>query len=276
MRINASGFVLVGTATAASSASALTLYRDAADTELFIQNSTTGTGSNGFRILATGNNVFLTNKEAGYIAVETSDTERMRITAGGNVLIGTTTESPGGRLTVVTGSDEAVWTRISAGAAAANMISWNDANSGNNYFHGFNINSTGDAIGSIDYNRGAGLVRYNTTSDATLKNILGDSDGQRSLDILNTTRIREFAWKSDVNQKTQIGVIAQELHETFAGAVMVGGEQKDGKYRPWGVDKTAFTFHLIAGWQVHEKIIQEQQAIITQLQADVAALKGAK
>ena len=46
------------------------------------------------------------------------------------------------------------------------------------------------------------------------------------------------------------------------------------QYVPWAVDKTAFTFHLIAGWKAHEKIIQEQQAIIQQLQADVAALKA--
>jgi hypothetical protein len=41
------------------------------------------------------------------------------------------------------------------------------------------------------------------------------------------------------------------------------------------VDKTAFTFHLIAGWQVHEKLIQEQQQMIETLQAEVALLKGA-
>jgi hypothetical protein len=186
--------------------------------------------------------------------------EGMRITAGGNLCVGTTTSTPGGRLTVVTGSDEAVWTKTSAGASSANMISWNSADSGNNYFHGFNVNTAGDAIGSIDYNRAAGLVRYNTTSDATLKNIIGDFDGQRSLEILNTTRIREFAWKSDTEQKTQIGVIAQELYETYKGAVSVGGENDKGVYRPWGVDKTAFTFHLISGWQAHEKLIQELKA----------------
>jgi hypothetical protein len=209
-------------------------------------------------------------------------TERMRIDSSGNLCIGTTTSSPGGRLTVVTGSDEAVWTKTSAGASSANMISWNSADSGNNYFHGFNVNTAGDAIGSIDYNRAAGLVRYNTTSDATLKNIIGDSNGQRSLEILNTTRIREFAWKNDVNQKTQIGVIAQELHETYKGAVSVGGDiektDEEGnvttEYRPWGVDKTAFTFHLIAGWQAHEKLIQEQQALITDLTTRLTALEN--
>jgi hypothetical protein len=205
-----------------------------------------------------------------------SITERMRIDSSGNVCIGTTTSSPGGRLTVITGSDEAVWTRISAGASAANMVAWNDANSGNNYFHAFFTDAAANNVGNIDYNRGAGLVRYNTTSDATLKNILGDSDGKRSIEILNETRIREFAWKNDPTQKPQIGVIAQELHETFAGAVMVGGEQEDGKYRPWGVDKTAFTFHLIAGWQAHEKMIKELKELVEAQAVRIAELEGTK
>ena len=107
---------------------------------------------------------------------------------------------------------------------------------------------------------------------------------------MKSTKIREYAWKDDPTQKPQIGVIAQELFETYKGAVSVGGdiEKTDAQgnvtteYKPWAVDKTAFTFHLIAGWQAHEKIIQEMKAIIdtqastiTQMQADVAALKGA-
>jgi hypothetical protein len=212
---------------------------------------------------------------SNYIVLSDGDGNPRGIFDGsGNFCIGTTTSSPGGRLTVITGSDEAVWTKTSAGASSANMISWNSADSGNNYFHGFNVNTAGDAIGSIDYNRAGGLVRYNTTSDATLKNIIGDSNGQRSLEILNTTRIREFAWKSDAEQKTQIGVIAQELYETYKGAVSVGGENDKGEYRPWGVDKTAFTFHLIAGWQAHEKLIQEQQEVITTLTARITALEN--
>ena len=100
---------------------------------------------------------------------------------------------------------------------------------------------------------------------------------------MKSTKIREYAWKDDPTQKPQIGPIAQELYETFKGAVSVGGEKTEiddegnevTKYVPWSVDKTAFSFHLVAGWQAHEKIIQEQQALIIQLQADVAALKGA-
>jgi hypothetical protein len=208
------------------------------------------------------------------VTSDTAPTERMRITSSGNLLIGTTTESPGGRLTVITGSDEAVWSKNTAGASVATMLAWNNADSGNNYFHGFNVNTAGDAIGGIDYNRASNVVRYLTASDATLKNIIGDSNKQRSIEILNETKIREFAWKNDPTQKPQIGIIAQELHETFAGAVSVGGENDKGVYRPWAVDKTAFTFHLIAGWQAHEKLIKEQQALIENLTTRLTALEA--
>jgi len=100
---------------------------------------------------------------------------------------------------------------------------------------------------------------------------------KRSIEILNSTRIREYSWKEDETNKPQIGVIAQELYETFKGAVSKGSDNKDfgnEDYKVWGVDKTAFTFHLIAGWQKHEQMIQEQQALITSLQEQINQLKN--
>lgn len=215
--------------------------------------------------IAAGNIVFYTN----------ANTERMRITSAGSLLVGTTTVN--GRVTSDSsggGTNTAYWGKNTAGASAATMVAWNSSDTGNNYLHAFFTDTGANNVGNIDYLRSAGLVRYNTTSDATLKNIIGDSDKQKSVDILKSTRIREFAWKNDTEQKPQIGVIAQELYETYKGAVSVGGENEENEYRPWGVDKTAFTFHLIAGWQAHEKLIQElnakvdaQATIIAELQA---------
>jgi len=207
-------------------------------------------------------------------------TLRMSIDSSGNLLVGTTTQRA--RITAETTNDECIFAINSAGAASATMCSWNNAGTGDNYFHAFFVDAGGANVGNIDYNRAGGLVRYQTTSDATLKNIIGDSNGQRSLEILNTTRIREFAWKNDPTQKPQIGVIAQELHETYKGAVSVGGDiektDEEGnvttEYRPWGVDKTAFTFHLIAGWQAHEKLIQELNAKLDAQAAEIALLKS--
>jgi len=256
------------------------------------------------RLLATGNVDFLISSIAsglearftktggsGPITFYNGGSERARIDSSGNLLVGTTSTIGSGTARVsVEGTGGVIFgIKSSGGVGNECTFNWNNATSGNNLFSSFYTEATATGRGSIDYNRGAGLVRYNTTSDATLKNIIGDADGTKSVDILKSTRIREYSWKEDQANKPQIGVIAQELHETFSGAVSVGGNKvevdEEGnettRYIPWAVDKTAFTFHLVAGWQAHEKIIQEQQAmiasqsaIITQLQADVAALKG--
>jgi hypothetical protein len=246
--------------------------------------------------------------------IAASNVERARITSNGDLLINTTSAVVSNRkLQVVKPGGGAVVFKVESETAGEALILWNNATSGNNLFQEFATEASLTVRGSIDYNRGAGLLRYNTTSDATLKNIIGDSDGAKSVEILNTTRIREFAWKDDEAQKPQIGVIAQELYETYKGAVSVGGdheetipavteqrlvseavldengneieaavyetvevepERKETKYRPWGVDKTAFTFHLVAGWQAHEKLIKQQAETIAALEARIAALEA--
>jgi hypothetical protein len=215
----------------------------------------------------------------------TNATERARITASGNLLVGTNTGQGGNNHNFFSSNGNTVFLikEESTSAAVIPLAIWQNATSGDNVFTNFYTETFANSRGTIDFNRGAGLVRYNTTSDATLKNIIGDSDGVKSIEILNSTRIRDYSWKDDATNKTQIGVIAQELYETFKGAVSVGGDKvtidEEGnettEYVPWAVDKTAFTFHLIAGWQKHEQIIQEQQAIIQTLTDRITALEQA-
>jgi len=55
---------------------------------LQLTNSTTGSAANkGMRLFISGNDVVLNNREAGFIGFETQDTERMRITSGGTVIV---------------------------------------------------------------------------------------------------------------------------------------------------------------------------------------------
>jgi len=209
-------------------------------------------------------------------------TETMTLDASGNLCIGRTSvySTNAERLSVqATGNSPAILAINAAGATDYTYVSWNSATTGDNKFVGFFTEASPTLRGSIDYNRAGGVTRYNTSSDATLKNINGDAPKQISIDILNSTKIREYSWKDDATNKVQIGVIAQELHETFKGAVSVGGDKvttdaegnETTEYVPWAVDKTAFTFHLVAGWQEHERIIQEQQALIVSLKARLDA-----
>jgi len=208
----------------------------------------------------------------------------MTLDASGRLLVGATSTSSyfDGAINGFNSTTPGVCAKTGTVGTFAVTV-WNTGTSSNNQFISFGTEGSFTERGTIDYNRGGGLTRYNTTSDATLKNIIGDANSQRSLEILSTTRIREYAWKDDEAQKPQIGVIAQELYETYKGAVSVGGDvqktDEEGnvvtEYKSWGVDKTAFTFHLIKGWQEHERIIQEQQALITQLTARITALESA-
>ena len=310
MRIDSSGNVGIGTTSPADTFSFSKALDVNGSSGAFVYVRNNGSATNVGGIGYSGTDLYFSNKAAGNIRFfcNTDATERMRIDSSGNLLVGTTSSSNPGCVLNATGQINAT---VALGANC--MQYWNQGASGDNKFAEFYTEGGGGSLrGSIDFNRGATLTRYNTTSDATLKNILGDSNGQKSVEILNSTRIREYAWKDDETQKPQVGVIAQELYETYKGAVSVGGdyevnvpavteqrlvseavldedgneieaavyetvevepERTETKYRPWGVDKTAFTFHLVAGWQAHEKIIKQQAEMIAALEARIAALE---
>jgi hypothetical protein len=205
------------------------------------------------------------------VTTDTAPIERMRITSGGLLLVANNTSTGGydHSFNNVGGASGTIVFNQTSAATNPCAGFWNNATSGDNIFQRFFVNAGGNQKGSIDYNRGGDVVRYNTTSDGNLKNIIGDSNRQKSIEILNTTRIREYSWKDDETNKPQIGVIAQELYETFKGAVSKGSDDEllgTEDYKTWGVDKTAFTFHLIAGWQKHEQIIQELTARVQYLE----------
>jgi hypothetical protein len=218
---------------------------------------------------STGENILFGNGQTG-------TTEYMRITSGGALLINSTS---------VVGSDSrlnmhgpnAGPTFSNDTSGQQNLLCWNKGTSGDNLWIEFHMGSTLATRGSIDYNRASNVTRYNTSSDANLKNIIGDSNLEKSIEILNSTKIKEFSWKEDESNKTQIGVIAQELYETYKGAVSVGSDESllgTEDYKSWKVDKTAFTFHLIAGWQKHEQLIQELKAQNDDLQSQINELKA--
>ena len=128
-----------------------------------------------------------------------------------------------------------------------------------------NRNSDGDII-TFKKDNGTGTVgtisitstatTYNTSSDARLKNILGEAKG---LEIINKLNPVNFEWKK--NKEIQDGLIAQEVMEIVPNAVT--GSEEDY----YQMDYSKLVTPLI-------KAIQEQQTIIEDLKSRVKTLES--
>ena len=203
------------------------------------------------------------NNSGNYLYLSTSSTERMRIAANGNVLIGTTSSSGTTRLTVVQPNNDAPLARFDM-AAAVNAIRGVEirvtdgtANSANKFFlQGDDNGNTRVELrtdGSI-YSR-----YYTITSDERLKENIEDCEPM--LEKLKQVRIVDFDWKENAGPKSrQRGVIAQEIESIFPELIHQPKEYKEFK-------KTEMTPILV-------KAIQEQQEQIESLQQQIEVLKN--
>ena len=181
-------------------------------------NSTTGTTSgDGAHIYLSGSDWWLVNKESAAMVFATNNTERARITSGGEVYIAGTTDQGAYNLQV---NGTGVW--------------------------------------------GAGA--YVNGSDARLKeNVQTLTDG---LSVVTQLRPVTFQYKADYSKDTAVqpGFIAQELQQAMAGKDYVDGVVQAGPE------------YLNVAYQslipVLVKAVQEQQAQIEQLRAEIQTLKG--
>ena len=114
--------------------------------------------------------------------------------------------------------------------------------------------SGGTVVGTITVNSSA--TAYNTSSDARLKNVLGEAKG---LEIINKLNPVNFEWKE--SKEIQDGLIAQEVMEVVPNAVSGSEEEM------YQMDYSKLVTPLI-------KAIQEQQEQIDALQSEIKTLKG--
>ena len=199
-----------------------------------------------------------------------SPTERMRITQSGQLLIGTASaliaDSSRNRLSVDCGSGTFVAASFKndAGASANVVDVWNAATTGNNNLLSFFTETSSTVRGNIDYNRSAGQVRYNVTSDRRLKSDIEDANS--ALSILDQIKVRSYTW-TETGYGVEYGFIAQELNEAIPDAVKVG-DDGDEVVDTWAVDNAKLVPLLT-------KALQEAIAEIASLKDRVAALEAA-
>jgi hypothetical protein len=103
-------------------------------------------------------------------------TQAMTLDASGNLLVGDTTTGAyfDSKANFYSPATYAAFGGKQGGVAGASVgLFWHTATSGDNSFAVFLTEASPTVRGSITYNRGAGLVAYNVTSDYRAKDILG-------------------------------------------------------------------------------------------------------
>ena len=300
MRINSDGLIGIGTA---SPSRQLVVY-DSTQSNIALQNSGSGTTlTDGFQMQYDGT-AYLWNYENSAMLFGTNSNERMRIDADGNVGIGVTTVAGYGKKLQVhsaAGGGASVHiTDSTTGTSATDgleLITFNSAayiwnreasfmSFGTSATERMRIDSSGNVgigtsspgnqlhvVGGIRFSSsGADAARWNVYWNSTTGDLIVVSSDARlkkdfdydiaGIETVNKLKPVRYTWKE--NNKRQLGFTAQESLEADEHLAW-----HDTENDQWGLD----------GWEgyaaVLTKAIQEQQAMIEKLKAEVAALKGA-
>ena len=179
------------------------------------------------------------------LTFSTGNTERLRIDASGNLLVGTTTATAGDDGVIIYPNGTTVQVRPGGAGVFTDY-----------YIIG------GSPVGSISTNGTS--VAYNTSSDYRLKDDI--QPVANAADRLLQLKPINFAWKADGSRTD--GFLAHELQEVIPDAVQGTKDEVDADGKPvyQGIDQSKIVPLLVAA-------IKEQQATITDLKARITNLE---
>ena len=229
LNIDASQNVGIGTAspTATFGTNVLQMYGSAA-TEMRFTSGTTGTSiTDGLSVGIDSSSIaYLYNRENQPIVFGTNNIERMRIDSSGNVLLGTTTNTPGYKL-YVKGGDGNQLILDNAGSTYTTM---NYYNNGSNKLTSFWDNTTPryyivPAAGGGVY-LAAGGTSWTSASDERVKDIIEPITD--AANKVSTLRAVIGKYKTDEEGTRRAFLIAQDVHQVFPEAVDTANENEYG------------------------------------------------
>ena len=276
------GNVSIGNSSVAfPSGDGLQVY-SASNPRIKLANSTTGVASgDGTQFYLDGADVIYDNKDAGNQRWYTGGAERMRVTSGGNVGIGTS--SPGNSILYVAGDAASGWTyhlknTQTSGSTWGQYIQYAGTAPDDNNSQFFHCGDTGSARFIVYGDGDAWTADAGTlSSDRTLKTNIQDATPKLA-DVMKL-KVRNFEWDETFRPakkgKKHIGFIAQEFEEVFPALVsehdIAGGNPTEEDHTPI-IKKALKEAKLIP---ILVKAMQEQQALIETLQTKVKALEEA-
>jgi hypothetical protein len=254
MRIDSSGNVGIGTSSPSPYSSGnRVLHIDGGGnpSEIKLTNNTAGaSGASGLLLQMAGNDAYFWNAENSFLSLGTNNTERARIDSSGNLLVGVAALPSGNQRCFIYNPTDQV------------ASIWHNTSNSGTWYLSFHYN--GANTGRIE-RTGATTVAYTTSSDYRLKENVQPMTG--ALAKVAALKPCTYTWKADGTDGE--GFIAHELQSICPHAVT--GEKDavndDGSIKPQGIDTSFLVATLTAA-------IQEQQAMIEELKAKVAALES--
>jgi hypothetical protein len=251
----------------------------------FVEMQSSGTAYGA--VYANSSNAGIRSITALPLTFETNATERMRITSDGDLLIGETGGTS--KLSITQSSNSSTAIRIVYSGTGAFPI---EAITSNASYTGAGIRSrvqnlaAGTGYYAFSYYNdnaadyrflvlGNGNVQntnnsYGALSDVKLKENIVDATPK--LEDLCKVKVRQYNLKSDPNHK-QIGVVAQELEEVFAGLVEETQDRDvDGKYL--GTTTKQVKYSVFVPMLI--KALQELNAKVEAQAVRIVELEGAK
>jgi hypothetical protein len=206
-------------------------------------------GSNGAAIsVKDANNEFNIATYNSALIIADGATERARITSGGVFCVNSTSNI---------GAEVTLFKQTSGVSSPATRF-WNNATTGDNEFVEFATETSYTARGSITYNRGGGLVAYNTTSDYRAKNIIGPvQDSGATIDAL---KVYEGQMKGATQSRPMLIAHEAQEHAPYAVTGEKDAVNEDGTPKYQQMDVSALVPLLLAE-------IQSLRARVAQLES---------
>jgi hypothetical protein len=191
-----------------------------------------------------------------------SSAEKMRLDTSGNLLVGATSASAKFQVVHNSAATPVALLQNTNGSASGVGGIQTSLNSTANNTNCFHFKGTTQGVASY-FLYGDGTSSF-TSDERQKKNVVNTRNGY--LDDLKRLRVVDYHWNNqeDTEDKS-IGLIAQEVEQVFPHLVIE--HEMEGVGPRKNLKGSEFTFVLI-------KAIQEQQAMIDELKAEVAALKG--